>query len=68
MKLIFILCKLDDETFLFKLSEVTLKLKVNGNTKIFSDDFFQKYNDCEIYLNNTLENNATNTLYLNTIF
>ena len=30
MKLIFILCKLDDETFLFKLSEVTLKLKVNG--------------------------------------
>ena len=51
----FILCK-----FLLKYSEVTLKINGKGKTKILSDSFFQSYNQCEIHINNDIQNIPTN--------
>ena len=40
---------------LSKLSEVTLNISGKGNIKLFSDNFFQRYNHCEIYsINDTI--------------
>ena len=35
-----------------KSSEVTMKIKGNGNIKILSDTFFKQYNQCQIFIDN----------------
>ena len=35
---------------LSEISEVNLKVKGNGNIKLFSDSFFGLYNHCDIFL------------------
>ena len=59
--------KLNQKKILFKLSEITLKVKGVGNIKILSDSFFQRYNQCEIYINGILQNITNNEYYLNYI-
>ena len=46
-----------------KLTEITLKVKGTGNIKILSDSFFKKYNQCEIYINDILQNITKNEYY-----
>ena len=46
--------------YILKFSEVTLKINEKGNIKILSDSFFQTYNQCEIYINDVLQNISTN--------
>ena len=43
-----------------KSFEGTLKISETGNVKILSDKFFNKYNQCEIYINNQTQNNINN--------
>ena len=52
----FLICENNKENILSKLSEVKLKIKENGNIKLFSDDFLRKYNHCDIYINGTFFN------------
>ena len=54
-----------NQNILFNLTEVTLKVKGVGNIKILSDYFFQRYNQCEIYINGILQNITSNEYYLN---
>ena len=54
-----------NQNILFNLTEVTLKVKGVGNIKILSDYFFQRYNQCEIYINDILQNITNNEYYLN---
>ena len=65
MKLICIYCKYNQDNFLLKLSEVTLKTKVEKNVVILSDDFFNRYNTCEIYINNSLSDSKVNRYNFN---
>ena len=55
-----ILCKFNKRSFLFKLSEVTLKTNGTGTYKILSDYFFQLYNQCQIYINDIFQNETKN--------
>jgi len=41
---------------LSEISEVNIKVKGNGNIKLVSDSFFEKYSHCDIFLNG--ENNS----------
>ena len=54
-----------NQNILFNLTEVTLKVKGVGYIKILSDYFFQRYNQCEIYINGILQNITNNSYYLN---
>ena len=54
---------MNKENILLKLTEVTLKVKGTGNIKILSDSFFQKYNQCEVYINDILQNITKNEYY-----
>ena len=65
LKFIFILSEFNQENLFFKFSEVTLKLKGTGNTKMLSDDFFKIYNPNEILLNDSILNVTTNNIHLN---
>ena len=49
-----------NKNLLFKLSEVSLTINGTGNIKILSDNFFKKYNKCDIYINDSLQNIASN--------
>ena len=54
----FCCCK---KRFIFsKLFEVKLKVNRIGNIKLFSNTFFGKYKNCQIYLNDTLIDNNKN--------
>ena len=57
--------KLNQEKIIFKLSEITLKVKGTDYIKILSDSFFQKYNQCEIYINGILQNITNFEYYFN---
>ena len=46
--------KCNQENILFKISEVTLKIKGAGNIRILSSEFFKNYTASEIYLNDSL--------------
>ena len=59
IKLLFLLSKCSQDNLFFKLSEVNLKIKGPGLTRILSKDFFKKYSPSEIYINNILEDNIT---------
>ena len=48
------------KNYLMKSFEVTLKISETGNVKILSDKFFNRYNQCEIYINNQTQNNINN--------
>ncbi len=54
-----------NQNILLNLTEVTLKVKGVGYIKILSDYFFQRYNQCEIYINGILQNITNNSYYLN---
>ena len=64
MNMYFLICEYNKETILSKLSEVSLKIKGIGNVKLFSDEFFRKYNNCEIYLNDTFFDIKKNEYYI----
>ena len=57
-------CEYNNKNILSKLSEVTLKVNETGSIKLFSDDFFRNYNNCEIYLNDTFINRKINKYYI----
>ena len=57
--------KLNQKKLIFNLTEIILKVKGVGNIKILSDYFFQRYNQCEIYINGILQNITNNSYYLN---
>jgi len=48
------------KSYLFKSYEISLKIKGNGNFKILSDSFFDKYKPSEIYINNGTQNDINN--------
>ena len=50
---------------MFELSVVTVKVKGEGNIKLFSDKFFQAYNHCEIYLNDNFYDEDKNEFFFN---
>ena len=52
----FFICEFNSESFLLKLSEITLKLNGTGNIKILSDDFFIRYEPFEVYKNDLFVN------------
>ena len=41
--------------FLYRQSEIFLKINGTGNNNILSNDFFKRYNKCEIYINDSLQ-------------
>ena len=55
-----ILSGFNKRNILFELSEITLKTNGIGIIKIFSDNFFKDYNQCDIYINNILQNETKN--------
>ena len=65
IKLIYLYCKYNKEKFLVKSSNVTLKIKAEENVTILSDDFFNRYNPCEIYINNSLSDDILNRYNFN---
>ena len=65
IKLKFLLYKCNQENFIFKLSEVIIRINATGNVTILSDYFFQRYNPCQIYINDSLYHNITNKYYFN---
>ena len=54
-----------NKSILVKISEVKLKIIGTGNIKILSDSFFNCYNKCEIYINDSLQNISSNEYYFN---
>ena len=55
-----ILSGFNKRNILFELSEITLKTNGTRIIKIFSDNFFKDYNQCDIYINNILQNETKN--------
>ena len=55
-----LICRFKQENFLFKLSEVILKINGIKNASILSDTFFRSYIPCQIYINDSLEDNIAN--------
>ena len=53
---------------IFKSSEISLKIKNEGNITLFSNYFFLKYNNCEIYLDNILIDKDKNVLDFDSIY
>ncbi len=64
MNIYFLSCKHYKEKILLKFSEVTLKINGTGNIKLFSDYFFQNYQDFEIYLNDTVSDIKKNEYFI----
>ena len=62
---IILLCQCNKDKILFNFSEITLKVKGNGNIIILSDNFYQSYKPSKIYIIDSLENIATNKYYFN---
>ena len=60
IKLSFLLCENQNENFLIKLSEVTLKINGTRNVTILSDSFYQRYNPCQIDINGSFKDNISN--------
>ena len=60
MKLSSILCKFNKRNILFQISEVTLKINETGTIQILSDDFFQNYIPCSVYINGNNESQIKN--------
>ena len=58
-------CEYNKENILSNISEVTIMINVTSNIKILSDYFFQKYNHCEIYLNDSLFYSGKDKNYFN---
>ena len=55
-----ILFEFNTRNILFKLSEVTLKTKEIGTIQILSDEFFKKYNQCDVYKNGNIQTQTKN--------
>ena len=53
LEFVYIFCVYEKGNILSKLSEVRIKVNGTGEIKLFSDNFFRKYKNCEIYLNDT---------------
>ena len=47
-------CECRQRNISFKLSEITLRVNETENLKLFSNDFFQKHKNYEIYYNSSL--------------
>ena len=58
-------CEYNKENILSNISEVTIMINVTSNIKILSDYFFQKYNNCKIYLNDSLFYSGKDKNYFN---
>ena len=65
LKMIFSLIQCSNQKLLLKVSEVTIKINTKGNITILSDNFFQRYNPLQIYINGYLQENITNKYYFN---
>ena len=65
IKLFFILCECNSENLLFKYSEIALKINGTGNLNIFSNKFLKKYNQYEIYINDSIYYQDQNEYHFN---
>ena len=60
----FYFCKLSKRNLLFNFSKITLKTNAIGNIKILSDEFFENYKPCSVYINDS-PHDINNEYYFN---